>query len=152
MRRKDLEITDTAAMEDILHEALVAHIGMVDQGIPYVVPMVFAYDDGCLYLHSAATGRKIDILKRNPTVCFQVDVGCEVIPGATPCSFTAKYRSIIGHGQATLIVDAKDKVEALDTMMSRFLPGQQEYKPASLSKVVVIRIDIDSMTGKQAGK
>jgi len=151
MRKSELEITDRAEIEEILRQATVVHVGMADAGRPYVVPMNFGYAGGCLYLHSGAEGRKIDVLKRNPLVCFEVDANVEVVPGKAPCRFGMKYRSVIGYGKATFIEDAQGKIEAFNVMMPKFRPGPYEYGEDPLARAVVIRIDIDSMTGKRAG-
>lgn len=68
MRRKDREVTDIRQIESIIEKAKVVHIGMIDDGVPYVVPMQYGYvfTDGALtlYLHSAQEGRKIDCIKK----------------------------------------------------------------------------------------
>jgi len=63
MRRTDKEILDQELLEKILKEELVCRIALNDQGNPYLVPMIFGYQDHYLFLHSAKEGRKIDILK-----------------------------------------------------------------------------------------
>lgn len=69
MRRTDKEILDQALLEKILIEELVCRIALNDNGKPYLVPMIFGYQDHCLFLHSATAGRKIDILKKNNEIC-----------------------------------------------------------------------------------
>ena len=58
MRRKDRELTDGAEMDEILDKALVGHLGLCDEGEPYVLPMNFAVLKGALYLHCAREGRQ----------------------------------------------------------------------------------------------
>jgi len=57
MRRREKQITDTKQMEQILAQAQVCRLAMVDKGHPYVVPLNFGYRDGALYFHSALEGR-----------------------------------------------------------------------------------------------
>ena len=67
MRRKDREITDLNEIIKIVSECDVLHLGMCDNGVPYVVPVNFGftYEDETFtfYVHGAASGKKIDILK-----------------------------------------------------------------------------------------
>ncbi len=93
LRRRDKAINDRGLMEKILDTALVCRIAMCTDNIPYIVTMNFAYKDNCLYLHSAKSGRKIDILRKNPRVCFEIDHGKNYSPrryhAKTPCSLSA---------------------------------------------------------------
>ena len=77
MRRKDREVTDICGIEEILRQCKTCHVAMVDDGAPYVVPLSYGYqmlDDGrlALYFHSAKEGRKLDILRRNSRLCFEI--------------------------------------------------------------------------------
>ena len=72
MRRRDKEITDQAELRRILQDARVCRLAMCDGDRPYLVPMSFALDGDDLVLHSARSGRKLEVLARNPAVCFEV--------------------------------------------------------------------------------
>ncbi len=153
MRRKEKRITDQAAIDDILHTARVVHLAMVDDGRPYVVPMNFGYAEGCLWLHCARDGRKLDILSRNPAVCFEVTIDESVVPpveGGKACDFSSKYRSVIGAGRVTIIDDDPAAVRrGLDMLMRDFVRETCEYNPRAVEKVAVLRVDIDEMAAKQ---
>ena len=103
MRRTDREIKDAAAIRAIMEEALVCRIGLSDDGMPYVVPMNYGLGENCLYLHCAAEGRKLDILRRNNRVCFEMDLLREIKQGAEPCGWGALYESVIGFGRAVIV-------------------------------------------------
>jgi hypothetical protein len=64
MRRSDKKIKHKRIIEWILKEAQVCRIAVCNDNKPYIVPMNFAYNDNCLYLHSACEGMKIDILRK----------------------------------------------------------------------------------------
>jgi len=151
MRRKDKEIKDKSAIEEILRQTAVCRIAMCDGQTPYVVPMCFGYAGDRLYLHCAAEGKKIDILRQNPRVCFEVDVDQELVRGAQPCNWSLRYRSVIGFGNAVLIEDLKEKQRALDVLMDHFGGEASSYPDDVLGRITIIRIDIESLTGKQAG-
>ena len=151
MFRKDREITDREAIESILREAPVIHIGMIDFGMPYVVPMNFAFREGCIYLHSARHGLKMDIISRNPRICFEAEVNLGTIPGDTVCSWGFRYRSVIGFGTAILIDEPKEKRAGLDCIVEKYSGiSSGDYSEDKLRGIAVIGIDIESMTGKEA--
>lgn len=152
MRRKDKEITDKAAIEKILNEAQDIRIAMVDDGEPYLVAMNYAYQDGAIYMHSALEGRKIDILRKNNRVAFQADtnVGLVLSPQAHEC--TTRYKSVLGTGKAVLLEDREDKEKALNAIMFKHTGHHSHQYPDSvLNKTLVIRVDIDYITGKKSG-
>ena len=68
MRKANREIIDKSAIRAIMEEALVCRLGLCDDATPYVVPMNFGLGENCLFLHCAAEGRKLDILRRNDRV------------------------------------------------------------------------------------
>ena len=153
MRRKEKEITDKKAIESIMKKATVCRIALSDDNIPYVIPVIFGYRDNALYFHSAPEGKKIDILKRNNNVCFEMDTGVEIKKEPkTPCSGTVIYNSVVGFGKAIFIEDPRKKREALDTIVQHYIPGKSfEYSEDLYNKMIVIKIEISSVTGKKSG-
>ena len=121
MRRKEKEITDKETIESILHRANVCRLAMCQDNIPYLVPMNFGYRDDTLFFHSAWKGRKIDMLKKNDRVCFEVDIDHELVTGDQACDFSMKFLSIIGYGKASFIEDSEGKRKALDIIMSHYM-------------------------------
>jgi len=149
MRRKEREITDRAAMEAIIQETEVCRMGLCDGGTPYVVPMNFGYQDGKVYLHSALEGRKLDIIRKNPEVClvFEADAKIESAPEA--CSFTTKYRSVMAWGKASIQEELEEKAFGMNVLMKHYTGTEFEFPAQALARLVVIRVDIEKMTGKQ---
>lgn len=148
MRRADREITDQAELQAMLAGQKVLHLGLWDGQEPYVVPMNYGYDGTALYMHSALEGRKIEILRQGPRVCFTVTAEQQVVPAEVACGWSAKYRSIIGYGTATVLETPEEKAAGLDVIMRQFTDRSFEYKAEALAKTAVIRIDIAEMTGK----
>ena len=151
MRRSDKEVKDRAWMESVLRKALVCRIALAANDEPYLVPMNFGYRDGCLYLHSAPAGRKIDLLRQNNRVCFEVETDCELSPSSKACKWGVKYRSVIGFGRASFVDGPKEKVAALDILMGHYAPGKFRFSRQTVAKIVVIKVEIESMTGKKSG-
>lgn len=151
MRRHEQEITDPAIIESILHKSMVCRIGLVRDNLPYVVPVCFGYGDGFIYIHSAHVGEKIDIIKANNNVCFEVDVDVELVRDEAPCKWSVNYRSVIGFGKASLIEDPAEKIEAFNIIMEHYSgTSGHEYHEALLGVAAIIKIEIDRMTGKKS--
>jgi nitroimidazol reductase NimA-like FMN-containing flavoprotein (pyridoxamine 5'-phosphate oxidase superfamily) len=151
MRRAEREIKDRTAIEEIVARATVCRLALCQDGIPYVVPLSFGYADDCLYFHSATEGRKIEVIRANPNVCFEVDLPEEYVDAEAPCGWTLKYRSVIGFGTAHLLETVEDKKRALDVILAHYSDGKYEYPPGALDKVAVIKVEVESLTGKQSG-
>lgn len=151
MRRSDKQINDLKTIQRIIGEAEVCRIALSDGEKPYIVPMNFGYKDNSLYLHSASEGDKIDILMANKNICFQMDIETELVKSESPCNWGMKYLSVIGSGKAQLIDDLKGKREALDIIMSKYSEKSFEYSPEALDQVLVIKVEIEEITGKKSG-
>ena len=150
MRRKDKEITDRGEIEAIIHQSDVCRLAMADEAGPYIVPLNFGFSDDSLYFHSAHKGRKIDILKKNPRVCFEFDLGVKIISGEKACDWGTYFKSVIGFGKARFVKDIEAKKKALNVIMNHYAGKSFEYTGTDVDKVAIIRVDIEQMTGKRA--
>jgi nitroimidazol reductase NimA-like FMN-containing flavoprotein (pyridoxamine 5'-phosphate oxidase superfamily) len=151
MRRKEKEITEQAAIESIIQNSLVCRVGMVDRDRPYVVPVCFGYRDRAIYMHGSLKGKKIDVLKKNPNVCFELDINAEVVRAENACDWGMKFQSIIGFGKAVFMNDPDKKREALDLIMRHYSGHSSLFPDSVLKATAVIKIEINRMTGKQSG-
>lgn len=152
MRRKEREITDHTTLEEILHKAWICRLGMSADDQPYVIPLCFGYRDGTLYVHCAQEGLKIDMLKKNNRVCFEVDGDHELIRGESACEWGMKGRSVVGFGRAHLINDPEGKTRALDAIMEHYGAKRPfAYKDKGFEKALVIKVVIERLTGKKVG-
>ena len=149
MRRKDKEIGDPAEMEAILKEAQVCRLALAKGDEPYIVPMCFGYDGKHLYLHSAPEGKKISMVLANPRCCFEVDQCDGIVHGDRPCSWGMHFKSVIGFGRAIILTDPEEKKHGLNCIMEHYNGGTHEFSEADLHSVAVIRVVIESMTGKK---
>jgi nitroimidazol reductase NimA-like FMN-containing flavoprotein (pyridoxamine 5'-phosphate oxidase superfamily) len=151
MRRKDREITNRSEIDAILHSANLMRIALADGDTPFLVPVFYAFDGVAIYFHSAQTGTKIEIMKRNDKVCFEVSLDHGIIENDIACDFEVKHRTVIGFGRIAFVVDEAEKIKALDRIVERFSEKKFEYPKANLSCTTVIRIDIESIKGKKHG-
>ena len=150
MRRKEKEITDIKTIEDIILKSNVCRLAMVDGDKPYMVPMNFGYQDGYLFFHSAKQGKKIDVIKENPNVCFEFDHIIRFKKAKMACDWGLEYKSVIGSGRAVLLDNLEEKIKGLDIIMGQYSDRAFEYPDEMLDKTLVIKVQIDSMTGKQS--
>ena len=151
MRRSDKEIKDPKEIVSILEASPVCRLGFSAGDVPYVVPLSFGYSEGCLYFHSAREGRKIDMIRTNPRVCFEIDVGVEVVASDQPCEWGVRYASVIGFGEASLLVDPEEKKRGLDVILGHYAAKPSRPYPASvLKQTEVIQVRILEMTGKRS--
>jgi uncharacterized protein len=151
MRRRDKEIADRSEIDQIMDRAIVCRVAMCEGGNPYVVPVNFGYSDNCLYIHSALEGKKLDILRHNPKVAFEVDIDQALVMEEDLCECSCNYRSVVGFGLAVFIQDPMQKRKALDCIVSHYTHREASYTDADLDKVAVVRVDIKSVTGKKSG-
>ena len=150
MRRSEKEITDRKAIEDIILRSKVCKLAMCEENRPYIVPLCFGFKNNTLYFHSAPKGKKIEILKKNPDVCFEFEIFTQIIKSAKACKWGMRYKSVIGFGKAGFITDDDLKRQAFDIIMNQYADGSFIYDDALLKSVVVINVGIQSMTGKQS--
>jgi Predicted flavin-nucleotide-binding protein len=152
MRRTDKEIKDRNKIDAIIKKANCCRIALVDGSYPYIVPVNFAVSNNHLYFHSAKEGKKIDILRKNNQVCFEMDIEGEIVKGQRACSWGMKYVSVIGFGQAFFIEDNTGKRKALDILMEKYAGRSGfSYADDELDKITIIDVKIDQITGKQSG-
>jgi len=114
VRRQDKEIKDESVIRSILDKAKFCRIGFSDDNKPYIVPMNFGFKTNRLYLHSAREGRKIEIIRKNNNVCFEIDIKTELIKSELACDWDIRYLSVIGYGKAHLVNDSEEKRKSLD--------------------------------------
>ncbi|MBT3377907.1 MAG: pyridoxamine 5'-phosphate oxidase family protein [Lentisphaerae bacterium] len=150
MRRSDKEITDRAAIDDIIRRCTICHMAMCDNGSPYVVPLNFGYDGKRIFIHCAGAGRKIDILKKNPRVCVEFALPGELVEGEEACSWGMGFESVIAFGQAQFVDQAADRRKALACMMAQYSEKTDWTFPESMvAQTSIIAIAIEAITGKR---
>ena len=152
MRRKDRQIETDDAVREIIRRCQVLHLAMVDGDRPYVLPLSYGYEEpDVLYLHSASEGRKLDILRAAPQVCFAISTDHGLIRGKSSCGWGFRYLSMIGERTGAFVTEEAERRLGLDSIMIQRTDECGDYGDASLAATVVLRIDITSLSGKQAG-
>lgn len=151
MRRKDKKIENQALIHEILTTSLICHLALFDTDFPYVVPMNYGYKENCLYFHCATHGKKIDLIKKNKNVGFEIVQYHEIIKKELSCDWTTKYRSIMGTGSIEIISDASEIRNGLDILMNQHGRETNIYDDKAVKRVLVLKLTINSLSAKQSG-
>jgi nitroimidazol reductase NimA-like FMN-containing flavoprotein (pyridoxamine 5'-phosphate oxidase superfamily) len=187
MRRKDRQVTDVAAILGIIEAADACCLGMIDDSgpvpQPYVVALNYGFEaapdgspGGIFWFHCAREGHKLDLLRRNPQVCVQLDCDHQPVVNALGCGWGMKYASVVAMGRAQIIEDPVERRRGLDCVMDHYRrlwgtppnvpsdrssaatqePGKNpqaaespHYDEKVLAMTAVIRLDVESLTAKR---
>ena len=141
-----------------LNDENTGRISSIDEdGYPQIIPMNFVFINDSIYMHSHTKGEKLDNIRRNSKVGFEVDRSLEFLPSyffdPNDASLAdTLYISVVIKGEANIINDVEEKVLALNTLMKKYQP-EGNYEPMNrdmgvLDAVSVIKITPNSMSGK----
>ena len=152
MTRRERQVTDINEILKILDNSKVLHLGLVDGDEPYVVPMNYGYtyenDKLTIWLHCARQGRKLDVMRANPKVFFEMEYGITPFEGEVACKYGITYSSLMGRGIATIIEDVETKKIALSSLMKVQTGKNFEIEDKMAEVVGVVRIDVIEFTAK----
>lgn len=133
----------------MLRSELIGRIGCSDGKNIYIVPITYVFDGQYIYAHSRE-GQKVDIMRKHPQVCFEVDSIDNFV----------NWRCVVVHGKFQELKKKKEEENALIILKERLAPYRlsETMKPRGLDygtkilekerKPVVYRIEITSMTGR----
>ena len=117
MRRKDKEITSEEEILKIVLNARVCHVAMHDEKYPYIVALCYGFDHQgdkkSLYFHVAATGKKLDLLRKDPHVAFEIEKDVSVFRGKNACDYSMKYESVCGTGTMRIVEEENEKIKKI---------------------------------------
>jgi len=153
MRQAGKEIKDEKVLTVLLEKSQVGRLGTVARdGYPMVKPLNFVYHERKIYFHSAREGEKIEDMKRDNRVCFEIDLPVGLVKSkGSPCRAEYLYRSIIMKGKARFVEDASERLFALTRLMKKYQPegGYGDFLKEKLDITLVVSVDIEEMTGKE---
>lgn len=153
MTRRECQVTDTKEIRNILEKCKVLHLGLCDGDMPYVVSMNYGYhldgDELTLYLHAARKGYKLEVIKKNPKVFFEMECEVEPFEGRLPCQYGMTYQSMMGWGSAELIEDTEEKKAIMSVFMKSQTGKDFTFEDRLVSIVSVIKIHVSGYTAKK---
>ena len=136
-------------IEELLNRAEVGHLATLGPEGPYLVPLHFLYREGALYFHCGLKGRKLDNLKKDPRVCFQVGEMSAIIPHELPCKFNTRYASVLMEGRAEVLTDEEEKLSLLTDLAEKYKKeAVGSLSPEVAAKTLVVKITPQRVSGK----
>lgn len=159
MRIAKRELTDPVQINKILADNHIIRIAFYDEdtGFPYIVPInygyVYAPESGRLtfYMHCAKAGRKLDILRRNPRVGFEIDESWGLHGTESACRWGLNFNSIVGEGLISIVDDADDEAKRRGMDCIMISHGRTEdltYLPESYKRTTILKLDVTRFTAK----
>lgn len=153
MRRADRRVTDPQELQRILNASEAMHLGLCDEGQPYVVPLHFGWvmdgDRVRIYFHSALEGRMQGLIAKNPRCALTCTASSQVIPADEACGWTAAVASIMAEGTVRLVEDEQERLAGLNALMQHYgFQGTPVYRPNTLKATRVFCVDVDRLSGK----
>ncbi len=153
-----LEIKSKAKIIDFLNQQETGRVCSIDKdGYPQIIPMNFVYANYAIYMHSHPRGEKLENIKKNPKVGFEVDQSLEFLPSYFTSPTDASqadtlYISVVIKGEASIISDRKEKAMALNELMKKYQP-EGGYEPLTpemevVEEVAIIKVKPHTMKGK----
>ncbi|MFL0250753.1 pyridoxamine 5'-phosphate oxidase family protein [Clostridium neuense] len=152
MRRKDREITDLNKIAAIMKKCDVCSLAFFDDEYPYIVPLNFGMnlveDKITLYFHGANAGKKLELIKKNNKVGFEMNCSHKLLLGEKACNSTMEYESVCGNGIIEILKEA-EKREALTYIMKQYNDKEEyEFDRKSVDAVVIFRLIVSEVHGK----
>jgi nitroimidazol reductase NimA-like FMN-containing flavoprotein (pyridoxamine 5'-phosphate oxidase superfamily) len=142
---------------EFLAAGIIAHVGIVQDGQPFVIPMIYGYDPAepdRLYLHGSQASRLQNFLATGAPVCVEVTTVDGLVYSRSALYHSANYRSVVCFGTAHPIADAATKDAVFEKMIQRYFPGRTagtDYlasSPAELDATSMVEVRIREMSAK----
>ena len=124
-RKRERGSYDRDVIDAILDEALIAHLGIVDEhGQPFVIPTLHARSGDVVYCHGSTASRTLRALAAGAPACLTVTLIDGLVLARSAMHHSANYRSAMLIGQATLLEDLDEKCAALQAVVEHIVPGR----------------------------
>ena len=152
MRRMDRAVLSQEGMLDLISKCKVVRLAIHDEPYPYLVALNFGYEtvDGKLtfYFHSAKRGRKIDLLQKNPKVCFELDCEHALKEGEIACKYGFYYESVVGVGEVRFLEAHEEKAAALACIMRHQSGKEFSFGERETGGIHVMALTVEEAKGK----
>lgn len=159
LRRNEFSSDDEGIFKTLMQTCDYGTLSLVEEGVPYGVPVNFAWWNESVVFHGAKEGRKIEVVKKNPNATFSVVKPYAFIPShathtTLACPATQFFASVIFQGTVRMVEDASQKAAALSALMAKHQP-EGHHEPLSslghkamLEKTAVFALSPSSRTMK----
>jgi nitroimidazol reductase NimA-like FMN-containing flavoprotein (pyridoxamine 5'-phosphate oxidase superfamily) len=152
VREPQRAVYDRDAVNHILDEALLCHVGFVADGQPFVIPMSYGRDGDALYIHGSVASRMLRNLDQGVPVCITVTLVDGLVLARSVFNHSMNYRSVVILGTATLVDDPAEKLAALRAISEHILPNRwgdsRQPNEKELKVTSVLRLPINEFSAK----
>jgi nitroimidazol reductase NimA-like FMN-containing flavoprotein (pyridoxamine 5'-phosphate oxidase superfamily) len=152
VREPDRAVYDREAAYKILDEGFLCHVGFVADAQPFVIPTSYGRKDDSLYIHGSAASRMLRQMKEGVPVCVTVTLLDGLVLARSIFNHSMNYRSVVILGQATLVDDPAEKLEALRLLSEHIIPGRwadsRQPNEKELKATSVLWLPIDEFSAK----
>ena len=142
---------------EILSSGMVAHVGFIEEGLPYVIPLTYHYDRGNpdrMYLHGSIRSRAMEVLASGAPVCVTVTMSDGLVYSRKAMNHSMNYRSVVLFGTAREVTDHDEKFALFDQMVQRYFPDrllERDYNPpppSDLGVTSLVEVQIEEWNAK----
>lgn len=152
VRESQRAVYDRDAVNQILDEAFLCHVGFVVDGQPFVIPTSFGRDGDTLYIHGSAASRMLRNLDKGVPVCITVTLLDGLVLARSVFNHSMNYRSVVVLGTATLVDDPAEKLAALRALSEHIIPHRwddsRQPNEKELKATSVLRLPITEFSAK----
>jgi uncharacterized protein len=151
-RHADRAVPDR--IEEFLRAGLVAHVACVEDGEPRVIPFLYHYETGHIYVHGSPGNATLRLLRDGRSVAVAVARLVDLVASKSASDHSANYQSVVAYGHGRRITEVAEKRRILDAMTARYFAGRQtpaDYAPATdddLVRMELTDIEIDEASAK----
>ena len=143
---------DRAVVNGILDEAIVCHLGFVDDGQPFVIPTLHARVGDLVFVHGASASRALRTLSESLPVCLTVTLVDGLVLARSAFHHSINYRSVVLLGQARPVTEPAEKLRALEAFTEQLLPGRwsavRSPNDKELKATLVMALPLDEVSAK----
>lgn len=155
MRRLERAVSDGNHVLEIIQSCDCCRVAFSEPDGPYIMPMNFGIESSqegqmALCFHRASSGKKVELMQKNPCVGFEMDTGHVLVPGMQACSCSFLYQSVIGKGKIEAISNSEEKKHGLTVLMRHYAPGKEwDFPSAMLERTAVFWLDVTEWSCKE---
>jgi nitroimidazol reductase NimA-like FMN-containing flavoprotein (pyridoxamine 5'-phosphate oxidase superfamily) len=152
VREPQRAVYDRDAVNQILDEAFLCHVGFSVEGQPYVIPTSYGRDGDAFYIHGSAASRMVRNLDKGIPVCVTVTLLDGLVLARSVFNHSMNYRSVVVLGTATLVDDPAEKLAALRALSEHIIPDRwddsRQPNEKELKATSVLRLPITEFSAK----
>ena len=124
VRKSERAVYDRTAIDAILDEGLICHVGFIVEGQPFVIPTIHARVEDRLYIHGAPATRMLRVMRGGSPVCVTVTLLDGLVMARSAFHHSMNYRSVVVLGGAREVTDASEKLDAIEAIVEHVARGR----------------------------